>query len=91
MQIMLRKKQDHLAEAGVQIEKMFNLTFRSKKPSVHVLIDTNVIHLPKDCFLWKEGHLCKIVLYLQQGEHSCKILYIFNKGSTHVRFSVYNG
>ena len=27
-------------------------------------------------------------LYLQQGEHSCKILYICNKGSTHVRSSI---
>ena len=27
-------------------------------------------------------------LYLQKGGHSCKILYICNKGSTHVRSSV---
>ena len=27
-------------------------------------------------------------LYLQQGEHSCKILYICNKGSVHVRSSI---
>ena len=27
-------------------------------------------------------------LYLQQGEHSCKSLYICNKGNTHVRSSI---
>ena len=34
------------------------------------------------------GALMYDPLYLQQEEHSCKILYICNKGSTYVRSSI---
>ena len=47
-------------------------------------MSTNV----RSCMSATRGELIFDPLYLQQGEHSCKFLYICNKGNTHVRSSI---
>ena len=39
-------------------------------------------------YLQQEEHSCGKTLYLQQEERTCGILYICNKRSTHVAFSI---
>ena len=63
----------------------YNLSLCTQESNIRALVLLNLLNLPSLAFyLFSPTHVINSIKH----EHSCKILYICTKRSTHVRFSI---